>query len=284
MINVHCLRFNFINMSTQVNSKPVTIKTLTEMKLNHEPISMMTAYDYSMARMVDASGMDVILVGDSAANVMAGYGTTLPITLDQMIYHAASVVRGTQHAMVVVDMPFGTYQGNPYDAFNAAVRMMKETGADALKLEGGQNIGEAISMLIKAGIPVMGHLGLTPQSVHKFGGYGLRAKDDAEAKKLIEDALYLQEIGCFSMVLEKIPADLAAKVSAQLHIPTIGIGAGNGTDGQVLVYQDILGINNGFQPKFLRRYLNLFDTVTTALSQYITDVKSRNFPNENEQY
>lgn len=245
---------------------------------------MITSYDYSMAKIVDAAGIDVILVGDSAANVMAGHQTTLPITLDQMIYHASSVVRGVERALVVCDMPFGTYQGDPQTALNSAVRIMKESGADAVKLEGGEEILDSVKRILTAGIPVMAHLGLTPQSIHKFGGYGLRAKEEAEAEKLIHDAKLLEEAGCFAVVLEKIPAALAKRVTESLTVPTIGIGAGAGTDGQVLVVHDMLGINKGFSPKFLRRYADLHTIMTEAVEHYVEDVKSGDFPNENEQY
>lgn len=257
---------------------------LAEMKARGEKIAMLTAYDYSMAKLIDEAGMDVILVGDSASNVMAGNMTTLPITLDQMIYHAKSVVKGTQRALVVCDMPFGTYQGNPIEALNSAIRIMKESHAEAVKMEGGAEIRESIERILSAGIPVMGHLGLTPQSINKFGTYAVRAKEEAEAEKLLSDAKMLQEIGCFAVVLEKIPADLARRVSESLEIPTIGIGAGNGTDGQVLVMHDMLGINKGFSPKFLRRYADLSTVINEAVGHYIDDVKSSDFPNENEQY
>lgn len=257
---------------------------LAEMKARGEKIAMLTAYDYSMAKLIDEAGMDVILVGDSASNVMAGNMTTLPITLDQMIYHAKSVVKGTQRALVVCDMPFGTYQGNPIEALNSAIRIMKESHAEAVKMEGGAEIRESIERILSAGIPVMGHLGLTPQSINKFGTYAVRAKEEAEAEKLLSDAKMLQEIGCFAIVLEKIPADLARRVSESLEIPTIGIGAGNGTDGQVLVMHDMLGINKGFSPKFLRRYADLSTVINEAVGHYIDDVKSSDFPNENEQY
>ena len=237
-----------------------------------------------MAKIVDAAGIDVILVGDSAANVMAGHQTTLPITLDQMIYHASSVVRGVERALVVCDMPFGTYQGDPQTALNSAVRIMKESGADAVKLEGGEEILDSVKRILTAGIPVMAHLGRTPQSIHKFGGYGLRAKEEAEAEKLIHDAKLLEEAGCFAVVLEKIPAALAKRVTESLTVPTIGIGAGAGTDGQVLVVHDMLGINKGFSPKFLRRYADLHTIMTEAVEHYVEDVKSGDFPNENEQY
>ena len=245
---------------------------------------MLTAYDFSMARIVDSAGIDVILVGDSASNVMAGHETTLPITLDQMIYHASSVVRGVTRALVVVDLPFGYYQGNSRLALESAIRIMKEAGAHAVKLEGGSEIRESIERILTAGIPVMGHLGLTPQSIYKFGTYTVRAKEEAEAKKLLEDALLLEKTGCFAIVLEKIPAKLAANVAKKLHIPTIGIGAGAGTDGQVLVSHDMLGITKEFKPRFLRRYLNLYDEIENAVKQYVDDVKSKNFPNKDEQY
>lgn len=271
-------------MSVHQEIKKVTTHTLTELKRKGEKIAMLTAYDYSMAKIVDASGIDVILVGDSASNVMAGHETTLPITLDQMIYHAASVVRAVNRALVIVDLPFGSYQGNSKEALNSAIRIMKETGAHAVKLEGGREIKEAIERILTAGIPVMGHLGLTPQSIYKFGTYVVRAKEEQEAQRLREDAKMLEDIGCFSLVLEKIPAQLATEVSSSLKIPTIGIGAGNGTDGQVLVLHDMLGLNQGFNPRFLRRYLNLFDEIKCATEQYIADVKAKDFPNEKEQY
>lgn len=271
-------------MSVQKEVKRVTTHVLSEMKLRGEKISMLTAYDYSIARIVDHAGVDAILVGDSAANVMAGFETTLPITLDQMIYHAASVVRAVERALVVVDMPFGSYQGNSKEALSSAIRIMKETSADAVKLEGGVEILESVERILSAGIPIMGHLGLTPQSIHKFGTYAVRAKEEAEAQKLLSDAQLLQKAGCFAIVLEKIPATLAKRVSEELTIPTIGIGAGNGVDGQILVVHDMLGINQGFSPRFLRRYLDLFTEMTDAVSCYVSDVKSRNFPNEKEQY
>lgn len=254
------------------------------MKEQGEKISMITSYDYSMATIVDGAGIDIILVGDSAANVMAGHKTTLPITLDQMIYHASSVVRGVERAFVVCDMPFGTYQGDPITALHSAVRIMKESGSDGVKLEGGEEIIDSVKKILAAGIPVMGHLGLTPQSVHQLGGYSVQAKEEAAAEKLIADAKLLEEAGCFAVVLEKIPAALAKRVSEALTIPTIGIGAGVGTDGQVLVVHDMLGINKGFSPKFLRRYANLHDIMTEAVEHYIADVKSCDFPNENECY
>ena len=271
-------------MSTESKVRAVTTSQLKKMKEQGEKISMITSYDYSMAQIVDGAGIDIILVGDSAANVMAGHKTTLPITLDQMIYHASSVVRGVERAFVVCDMPFGTYQGDPITALHSAVRIMKESGSDGVKLEGGEEIIDSVKKIITAGIPVMGHLGLTPQSVHQLGGYGLQAKEEAAAEKLIADAKMLEEAGCFAVVLEKIPAALAKRVSEALTIPTIGIGAGVGTDGQVLVIHDMLGINKGFSPKFLRRYADLHTIMTEAVSNYIEDVKSCDFPNENEQY
>lgn len=264
--------------------KRITTKSLIEMKANGEKISMLTAYDYSMAKIVDSAGVDVILVGDSASNVMAGYETTLPITLDQMIYHASSVVRAVYRALVVVDLPFGSYQSDPKEALRSSIRIMKESGGHAVKLEGGSEIKESIKKILKAGIPVMGHLGLTPQSIYKFGSYNVRAKEDEEAEKLIEDAKLLEKLGCFALVLEKIPAHLAEKVAKSISIPVIGIGAGGGVDGQVLVIHDMLGMNNEFSPRFLRRYLNLYEQMTSALSNYVADVKSQDFPNANEQY
>jgi 3-methyl-2-oxobutanoate hydroxymethyltransferase len=264
--------------------KRVTTKSVIEMKDKGEKIAMLTAYDYTFAKLLDSAGIEILLVGDSASNVMAGHDTTLPITLDQMIYHAASVVRGAERALIVVDLPFGTYQSNPQEALHSAVRIMKETGAHAIKLEGGKEEAEGIQRIISAGIPVMGHLGLTPQSIHQFGSFGLRAKEEAEAKKLKEDALLLEQLGCFAIVLEKIPAALAAEVAQSVRIPTIGIGAGNGVDGQVLVMQDVLGMSNEFHPKFLRKYANLHETITQAVANYIQDVKSLDFPNEKEQY
>lgn len=269
---------------TVTDTKKVTTSRLAQMKARGEKIAMLTAYDYSMARLVDKAGMDVILVGDSAANVMAGHATTLPMTLDQMIYHAQCVTRGTERALVVVDMPFGTYQGNSLEALANAVRIMKETRGEALKLEGGAEIIESVERIVSAGIPVMGHLGLTPQSINKFGSYGLRAKEEAEAQKLIDDAKLLEKAGCFAVVLEKIPAALAERVSKELTIPTIGIGAGPGCDGQVLVIHDMLGINKGFSPKFLRRYADLATVMEDALGNYISDVKSSDFPNAEESY
>ena len=264
--------------------KRVTTHTLQAMKMEGEKISMLTAYDYSLARIVDAAGIDVILVGDSASNVMAGHETTLPITLEQMIYHAQSVIRGIQRALVVVDLPFGNYQGDSKKALQSAIRIMKEAGAHAVKLEGGAEVADSISRILKAGVPVMGHLGLTPQSIYKFGTYTVRAKEEAEAKKLIDDAMLLESIGCFAIVLEKIPASLGKIVSKKLKIPTIGIGAGPHADGQVLVLHDMLGITKEFNPRFLRRYLNLYDDIKGAVIQYIDDVKSRDFPNKKEQY
>ena len=271
-------------MSIQSTVKVVTTHVLSEMKLKGEKISMLTAYDYSMARIVDQAGIDVVLVGDSASNVMAGYETTLPMTLDQMIYHGASVVRGVQRALVVVDMPFGSYQGNSKEALSSAIRIMKETAADAVKLEGGEEILESIQRILSAGIPVMGHLGLTPQSIHKFETDAVRAKSEEEAEKLLKDAHILEEAGCFGIVLEKVPATLAAQVAKELTIPIIGIGAGGGVDGQVLVIHDMLGINQEFSPRFLRRYHNLFAEMSGAVGNYIADVKSGDFPNEREQY
>jgi len=271
-------------MSVEGKSRVITTRKLLEMKQNGEKISMLTAYDYTSARIIDKAGIDIILVGDSAANVMAGHETTLPITLDQMIYHAQSVVRAVKNPLVVVDMPFGTYQGNSREAVSSAIRIMKESEADALKVEGGSEVMESVRRILSTGIPLMGHLGLTPQSIHKFGTYNVRAKEEAEADKLMEDALALQEAGCFAIVLEKIPAVLGAKVAAALTIPVIGIGAGNGVDGQVLVLHDMLGLNNEFSPRFLRRYHNLHDEILGAVQNYINDVKNRDFPNEREQY
>lgn len=271
-------------MSVNKEIKRITTETVRNMKFTGEKISMLTAYDFTIASLVDAAGTEVILVGDSAANVMAGHETTLPITLDQMIYHAQCVVRGAKRALVVVDLPFGTYQSDPQKALESSVRIMKESGAHAIKLEGGKEIEESIRRIVNAGIPVMGHLGLTPQSIYQFGSYKVRAKEDAEAEKLISDAKLLEELGCFSLVMEKIPADLAAKVTASVNIPTIGIGAGAGCDGQVLVVHDMLGLNNEFKPKFVRKYLNLEDQIHQAIGQYVEDVKSGDFPNVNEQY
>ena len=270
-------------MSVESKVRAVTTLRLKEMKDRGEKIAMLTSYDYSMAKIVDAAGVDVILVGDSAANVMAGYETTVPITLDAMIYHARSVVRAVERALVVVDLPFGTYQGNSKMALDSAIRIMKETEADAVKLEGGEEILESVERILTAGIPIMGHLGLTPQSIHKFGTYTVRAREEAEAEKLVRDARLLEEAGCFAVVLEKIPAVLAERVSKELSIPTIGIGAGGGTDGQVLVIHDMLGIK-GFSPRFLRRYADLHTVMTDAVGRYVADVKSQDFPNEQEQY
>ena len=271
-------------MSIHKKVKKVTTHTLQAMKDNSEKISMLTGYDFSMAKILDTAGIDVILVGDSASNVMAGHETTLPITLDQMIYHASSVVRAVERALIVVDMPFGSYQGNSKEALSTAIRIMKESGAHAVKMEGGQEVIESISRILTAGIPVMGHLGLTPQSIYKFGTYVVRAKEEEEADRLIADAKALEEAGCFAIVLEKIPADLAAKVAKEVNVPIIGIGAGGGVDGQVLVVHDMLGINNEFNPRFLRRYLNLFDEIEGAVKNYIQDVRSGDFPNDEEQY
>lgn len=271
-------------MSVAGEARKITTHTLHEMKSNGEKISMLTAYDYSFAKIVDDAQIDVILVGDSASNVMAGHISTLPITLDQMIYHAQSVIRAVDRALVVVDLPFGSYQGNSKEALNSAIRIMKESGAHAVKLEGGMEVIESVKRIISAGIPVMGHLGLTPQSIFKFGTYSVRAKLKAEADKLIKDAELLQEAGCFSLVLEKIPAKLAGQVAKTLNIPVIGIGAGQDVDGQVLVLHDVLGITKEFHPRFLRRYLELYDEIKKALSNYSSDVKSGNFPNESEQY
>jgi 3-methyl-2-oxobutanoate hydroxymethyltransferase len=272
-------------MSAATNDvKKVTTHTLQEMKRRGEKISMLTAYDFTMARLVDSAGIDVILVGDSASNVMAGHETTLPITLDQMIYHASSVIRGVERALVVVDLPFGSYQGNSKEALNSAIKVMKETGAHAVKLEGGAEVTDSIQRILQAGIPVMGHLGLTPQSIYKFGTYTVRAKEKKEAQKLLEDAAKLEETGCFSIVLEKIPAALAAKVASNLAVPIIGIGAGSGVDGQVLVTHDMLGLTIEFKPRFLRRYLNLQADIKNAIGNYIKDVKSLDFPSDSEQY
>jgi 3-methyl-2-oxobutanoate hydroxymethyltransferase len=271
-------------MSVQKEVKRVTTRTLHDMKTRGEKIAMLTAYDFSMARLVDAAGIDVILVGDSASNVMAGHETTLPITLDQMIYHASSVIRGTERALVVVDLPFGSYQGNSKEALTSAIRVMKETGAHAIKLEGGEEVVESVKRILSAGVPVMGHLGLTPQSIYKFGTYVVRAREEEEAQKLIHDAHLLQEAGCFAIVIEKVPAALATRVAKELSIPIIGIGAGGGVDGQVLVLHDMLGINTEFKPRFLRSYLNLQEQITGAIGNYVQDVKSSDFPNEAESY
>ena len=271
-------------MSVHKNVKKVTTHVLQQMKHDGEKISMLTGYDYTMARIIDTAGIDVILVGDSASNVMAGHETTLPITLDQMIYHASSVVRGVERALVVVDLPFGSYQGNSREALSSAIRIMKESGGHAVKLEGGREIIESINRILTAGIPVMGHLGLTPQSIYKFGTYVVRAKEEEEAQRLIEDAKLLEEAGCFALVLEKIPAKLAERVAKEIEIPVIGIGAGNGVDGQVLVVHDMLGINNEFNPRFLRKYHNLYQEMLGSFHRYIEDVKSGDFPNKEEQY
>ena len=264
--------------------KRITVKSLLDMKIDGEKISMLTAYDFTTATIVDKSGIDVILVGDSASNVIAGHETTLPITLDQMIYHASGVIRGVERALVVVDLPFGSYQSDSKGALKSAIRIMKESGSHSVKLEGGKEIKDSVERIIKAGIPVMGHLGLTPQSIYKFGTYIVRAKEEEEAKQLIEDAIMLEEIGCFAVVLEKVPSDLAAKVAKKVKIPVIGIGAGNKVDGQVLVIHDMLGMTKEFNPRFLRRYMNLYDDMNKAILKYSKDVKSGNFPNSKEQY
>jgi 3-methyl-2-oxobutanoate hydroxymethyltransferase len=271
-------------MSVHKEFKKVTTHTLIEMKMRGEKISMLTAYDYSMAKIFDAAKIDVLLVGDSASNVMHGHETTLPITLDEMISHASSVIRAVSRALVVVDLPFGSYQGNSKEALNSAIRIMKEAEAHAVKLEGGEEVAESVKRILTAGIPVMGHLGLTPQSIYKFGTYEVRAKEEAEAQKLLHDAQLLEQAGCFAIVLEKIPSQLAKQVTQMVKIPVIGIGAGADVDGQVLVSHDMLGINKDFSPKFLRRYLNLYDQIQTAVEQYVADVKSVDFPNEKEQY
>jgi 3-methyl-2-oxobutanoate hydroxymethyltransferase len=272
-------------MSTAKNEyKRVTVKSLVDMKHNNEKISMLTAYDYTMAKIVDSAGIDVILVGDSASNVMAGHETTLPITLDQMIYHASSVVRAANRSLVVVDLPFGSYQSDPKEALRSAIRIMKESGGHTVKLEGGKEVKESIKKILNAGIPVMGHLGLTPQSIYKFGTYTVRAKKEEEADKLKQDAKLLEKLGCFAIVLEKVPAKLAQEIAESLTIPIIGIGAGAGVDGQVLVTHDMIGMTHEFNPRFLRRYLSLYDDMTNAFRSYIKDVKSVDFPNENEQY
>lgn len=275
----HC-----IMSASQPEIKKVTTQRLLEMKQRGEKIAMLTAYDFSMAGMIDAAGIDVILVGDSASNVMAGNETTLPITLDQMIYHATSVIRAVKRAFVVVDIPFGSYQGNSSEALRSTIRIMKESGAHAVKMEGGREIKESVSRILSAGVPVMGHLGLTPQSIFKFGTYTVRAKEEEEAQKLIEDAQLLEECGCFALVVEKIPAELAGRVAQKLTIPVIGIGAGPHVDGQVLVVHDMLGINKEFKPRFLRRYADLDTTITKAVASYVEDVKSNDFPNEEESY
>ncbi len=265
-------------------AKRVTVHTIEEMKQRGEKISMLTAYDYSLAKIIDDANIDVILVGDSASNVMAGHETTLPITLDQMIYHASSVIRAVKRALVVVDLPFGSYQGNSKEALNSSIRIMKESGAHAIKLEGGEEVSESVKRIISAGVPVMGHLGLTPQSIYKFGTYAVRAVEKEEADKLLKDAQILQDAGCFALVLEKIPAELARQVAGMLKIPVIGIGAGGDVDGQVLVLHDMLGINKDFSPRFMRRYMNLYEQIKQGIEKYISDVKSEDFPNENEQY
>ncbi len=271
-------------MTNKKQYKRVTVKSLVEMKAANEKISMLTAYDYTMAKIVDGAGVDVILVGDSASNVMAGHETTLPITLDQMIYHASSVVRAIDRALVVVDLPFGTYQSDSKEALRSAIRIMKESGGHAVKLEGGKEIKDSIKKILNAGIPVMGHLGLTPQSIYKFGTYTVRAKEEEEAKQLLKDAKMLERIGCFAVVLEKIPAKLAKQVAESVSIPVIGIGAGADVDGQVLVLHDMIGMTHEFNPRFLRRYMNLYETMTNSIGQYVSDVKSSDFPNAEEQY
>ena len=276
-------KFNYMSTAKK-EYKRITVKSLVDMKKHGEKISMLTAYDYSMAKIVDAAKVDVILVGDSASNVMAGHETTLPITLDQMIYHASSVIRATERALVVVDLPFGSYQSDPKEALRSAIRIMKESGAHAVKVEGGAEIKDSVKRILAAGIPVMGHLGLTPQSIYKFGTYTVRAKEDEEAEKLMEDALMLEKLGCFGIVLEKIPAELTKKVSESLTIPTIGIGGGKYADGQVLVIHDLLGMTHEFNPRFLRRYMNLYEEMGTAISSYVKDVKSKDFPSDEEQY
>lgn len=282
IFSTFALQISFMSVNKEV--KRITTNTLLKMKEAGEKISMLTAYDFSFAKIIDGAGIDVILVGDSASNVMAGHETTLPITLDQMIYHASSVIRAVERSLVVVDLPFGSYQSNSDIALASAIRIMKETGAHSIKLEGGEEALDAIKKIVSAGIPVMGHLGLTPQSIYKFGTYAVRAKEEAEADKLKNDALLLQEAGCFGIVLEKIPASLAREVSESLHIPTIGIGAGGDCDGQVLVMHDMLGINTEFKPRFLRQYLDIHQQATQAVEQYVSDVKTRNFPNESESY
>ena len=270
--------------ANQKSFKRVTTNSLVEMKQQGEKISMLTAYDYSMAKAVDAANVDVVLVGDSASNVMSGHETTVPITLDQMIYHAAGVVRAIHRALVVVDLPFGTYQSDPKEALRSSIRIMKESGAHAVKLEGGSEVKDSIVRILRAGIPVMGHLGLTPQSIYKFGTYTVRAKEEKEAQKLIEDAKLLEDLGCFAIVLEKIPAELAQKVASQLSIPVVGIGAGSDVDGHVLVLHDMIGLTTEFNPRFLRRYMNLYNEMTSAIKNYVSDVKGGQFPNQNEQY
>ena len=269
---------------TKKNYHKITTNSLQEMKRENEKISMLTAYDYTLAKIIDTAGIEIILVGDSASNVMAGHETTLPITLEQMIYHASSVVRAVERALVVVDMPFGSYQGNSKKALSSAIQIMKESGGHSVKLEGGEEVIDSIKRILTAGIPVMGHLGLTPQSIYKFGTYTVRAKEDQEAQKLLADAKLLEEAGCFALVLEKVPAKLAQMVAESINIPVIGIGAGNGVDGQVLVLHDMLGMTHEFNPRFLRRYLNLYDEISGAVRNYVSDVKSVDFPNNNEQY
>jgi len=271
-------------MSINKNYKRITTNVIQEMKIKGEKISMLTAYDFSFAKILDETGIEIILVGDSASNVIAGHETTLPITLEQMIYHASSVVRACKRSLVVVDLPFGTYQGNSKKALNSAIEIMKKSGAHAVKLEGGNEVKDSISRIVSSGIPVMGHLGLTPQSIYKFGTYNVRAKDQKEADKLIEDAIMIEKTGCFSVVLEKIPNEIAKKVSKKIKIPTIGIGAGNNVDGQVLVLHDLLGITHEFNPRFLRRYMNLYQEIKSAVKNYIKDVKNQDFPNQQEQY
>ena len=271
-------------MAPASDARRITTNTLQTMKQDGEKIAMLTAYDYSLARLVDGAGVDVILVGDSASNVMAGNETTIPITLDQMIYHASGVVKGAQRALVVVDLPFGTYQGDSKAALESSIRIMKESGAHAVKLEGGAEVGESVERILTAGIPVMGHLGLTPQSIYKFGTYTVRAREKAEAQKLLADAKHLEQAGCFAIVLEKIPATLAKQVSTAISVPTIGIGAGPDCDGQVLVLHDLLGITHEFNPRFLRRYMQLYDEITSAVQNYVSDVRSGDFPNEDESY
>ncbi len=283
-ISTFTLQFVTTMSTAKKEYKRITTKTLVDMKKKGEKISMLTAYDFTMARIVDSAGIDVILVGDSASNVMAGHETTLPITLDQMIYHAASVVRAIERSLVVVDLPFGSYQSDPKEALRSAIRIMKESGGHAVKLEGGKEIKESIKRILNAGIPVMGHLGLTPQSIYKFGTYTVRAKEEEEAEKLIEDAILLEKAGCFAVVLEKVPAKLATKVAQTISIPVIGIGAGNGVDGQVLVTHDMIGMTHEFNPRFLRRYLDLYTDMKNAFGKYSEDVKSGDFPNDNEQY
>lgn len=277
-------KLNQPNMSIHSNIKRITTHQLQEMKIRGEKISMLTVYDYSMARIIDSAGIDVLLVGDSASNVMAGNETTLPITLDQMIYHASSVVKAVKRALVIVDVPFGSYQGSSGEALRSAIRIMKESGAHGVKMEGGSEIKDSVQRVLSAGVPVMGHLGLTPQSIYKFGTYTVRAREEAEAAKLIEDAHLLEALGCFAIVLEKIPAQLAARVASEVNIPIIGIGAGPGVDGQVLVMHDMLGITHDFKPRFLRQYADLNSIITTAVGEYIRDVKAKDFPNDRESY